>query len=144
MAAYRIGEISDRLDLSVDTLRYYEKISLLPRVARNVSGLRAYNDKDVSRLEFIQRAQKMNFTLAEIGQLLKMREGSQKARTKARKLTQQKLAEIETCLTDLKALRDELRLLLSRCAISMDGCPIIEEIDKGNAPRNRRRGRAKR
>ncbi len=144
MAAYRIGEISDRLDLSVDTLRYYEKISLLPRVARNVSGLRAYNDKDVSRLEFIQRAQKMNFTLAEIGQLLKMREGPQKARTKARKLIQQKLAEIETCLTDLKALRDELRLLLSRCAISMDGCPIIEEIDKGNAPRNRRRGRAKR
>ncbi|MFQ5546212.1 MAG: heavy metal-responsive transcriptional regulator [Acidiferrobacterales bacterium] len=142
MAAYRIGEISDRLGLSVDTLRYYEKISLLPRVARNVSGLRVYNNKDISRLQFIQRAQKMDFTLAEIGQLLKMREAPQKARTKARKLTQQKLAEIETCLTDLKALRDELRLLLSRCAISMDGCPIIEEIDKGNAPRNRRRSRA--
>ncbi|MFQ5759375.1 MAG: heavy metal-responsive transcriptional regulator [Acidiferrobacterales bacterium] len=142
MAAYQIGEISERLALSVDTLRYYEKIGLLPRVPRNASGLRVYNDKDISRLMFIRRAQKMNFTLAEIGQLLKMREAPQKARTKARKLTQQKLAEIETCLTDLKALRDELRLLLSRCAISMDGCPIIEEIDKGNAPRNRRRSRA--
>ena len=83
MVAYRIGEISDRLDLSVDTLRYYEKISLLPRVARNVSGLRVYNNKDISRLQFIQRAQKMDFALSEISQLMRMREAPQKARTKA-------------------------------------------------------------
>jgi DNA-binding transcriptional MerR regulator len=144
MATYRISNVSHRLGLSVDTLRYYEKISLLPRVARSGSGLRVYNDKDISRLQFIQRAQKMNFTLAEIGQLLKLRENPQKARTKARELTQQKLAEIETYLADLKNLRDELQLLLNRCVNSKEACPIIEEIDKGSSSRKRRRGRVQR
>jgi len=66
MKSYRIGELSSLLGLSADTLRYYEKIRLLPPVTRNASRLRLYDDKDVSRLHFIRRAQRMNFTLAEI------------------------------------------------------------------------------
>ncbi len=143
MAAYRIGEISDRLDLSVDTLRYYEKISLLPRVARNASGLRTYDDRDIARLEFIQRAQKMNFTLSEISQLMRMREAPQMVRPEVRELTRRKLDDIEACLADLKTLRNELQLLLNLCDSSADGCPIIEEIDKGNSSRNRQHRRAK-
>ena len=66
MKSYRIGELSSLLGLSADTLRHYEKIRLLPPVTGNASGLRLYDDKDVSRLHFIRRAQRMNFTLAEI------------------------------------------------------------------------------
>lgn len=135
MSLYRIGEISEKLGLSVDALRYYEKIGLLPPVARNGSGLRVYNDKDVSRLKFIQRAQKMNFTLAEIGDLLKMRDDPQRARDKVRRLTEQKLAAVESHLVDLKRLRDELRLLLGLCAGSEAGCPIIERMNQHSAPR---------
>ncbi len=130
MGVYKIGEISRRLGLSVDTLRYYEKIGLLPRVARNASGLRVYDDKDVSRLRFIGRAQKMNFTLAEIADLLRMRENPRRARDDVRKLTARKLADIEAYLGDLKALRNELQLLLGLCASRADGCAIIERIDK--------------
>jgi DNA-binding transcriptional MerR regulator len=130
MATYQIGQVSERLGLSNDTLRYYEKIGLLPRVSRNLSGLRAYNDKDISSLYFIQRAQKMNFTLAEISELMRMREAPQTARPKVRGLTRRKLNEIETYLADLKALRDELRLLLNVCARSKDTCPIIEDFGK--------------
>lgn len=137
MASYQIGEVSERLGLSVDTLRYYEKIGLLPRVPRNASGLRAYNDKDISRLQFVQRAQKMNFTLAEIGQLLKMREGPQKARPKVRELARRKLEQIEMYLGDLKTLHKELQLLLSLCSSGTDGCPIIERIDEGSPPGRR-------
>lgn len=143
MATYRIGTISGRLGLSVDTLRYYERISLIPRVPRNASGLRTYDDRDIARLEFIQRAQKMNFTLSEISQLMRMREAPQMVRPKVRELTRRKLNEIETCLVDLKSLRDELRGLLTQCSNSIEGCPIIEKINKGNSARNRRRGRAK-
>ena len=143
MATYRIGTISGRLGLSVDTLRYYERISLIPRVPRNASGLRAYDDRDIARFEFIQRAQKMNFTLSEISQLMRMREAPQMVRPKVRELTRRKLNEIETCLVDLKSLRDELRGLLTQCSSSREGCPIIEEIDKGKSSLNRRRGRAK-
>jgi DNA-binding transcriptional MerR regulator len=130
MSTYRIGELNELTGLSADTLRYYEKIHLIPRVQRNASGIRLYNDKDISRLRFIRRAQKMNFSLAEIKNLLKMRENPQKARKSVKALTQQKLLEVESHLRELKTLRDEMTLLVNLCSGSEDGCPIIETLDK--------------
>ncbi|HCS29286.1 MAG TPA: heavy metal-responsive transcriptional regulator, partial [Spongiibacteraceae bacterium] len=52
----KIGEVVEHLGISADTLRYYEKIHLLPRVSRNSSGIRLYGKKDLSRLRFIKRA----------------------------------------------------------------------------------------
>lgn len=63
----RIGDVVRELGLSADTLRYYEKIGLLPRVARDPSGLRRYESRDLSRLRFIQRAQKMGFRWMRLG-----------------------------------------------------------------------------
>ncbi len=130
MSDYRIGDISKRLGLTADTLRYYEKIGLLQNISRTASGIRVYNDKDISRLKFIQRAQKMNFTLTEIKDLLQMREDPQHARTEVRELSHRKLAEIETHLQDLTILRNELTLLVNLCTGSEEGCPIIEGIEK--------------
>lgn len=138
LSTYSIGETSRSTGLSADTLRYYERIGLLPRVARASSGIRRYSDTDISRLQFIQRAQRMNFTLAEIAELLKMRAHPRRARNKARKLTQRKLSEIDAYLVDLKTLRDELQLLLGLCASREDGCAIIEGIDKGKRPSSAR------
>jgi len=129
MSAYRIGDVTKRTGLTADTLRYYEKIKLLPRVSRNASGIREYDDKDISRLKFIQRAQKMNFSLAEISDLLKMRENPQKVRNDVRQLTASKLIEVDEHLKTLTTLRDELQLLLNLCQGSEDGCPIIEGLD---------------
>ncbi len=128
--SYRIGEVTHQLGLSADTLRYYEKIGLLPRVGRNGGGMRQYNDKDLSRIRFIQRAQKMDFTLAEIGTLIKMRDAPQSARKAVRELTARKLAETEAHLGELKTLRDELRLLLNLCNGSRKGCGILKEMDR--------------
>lgn len=129
MTDFRIGDISERLGLSADTLRYYEKIGLLPKVNRTAAGIRVYSNKDISRLKFIQRAQKMNFSLAEIKDLLQMREDPQHARTEVRELTHRKLTEIENHLQDLNTLRNELTLLVNLCTASEDGCPIIEGIE---------------
>jgi DNA-binding transcriptional MerR regulator len=129
MSAYQIGELSRRIGLSPDTLRYYEKIGLLPPVARNTSGLRIYGDKDISRLHFIGRAQRMNFTLSEIGQLLEMRENPQNARSDMRALMQKKLQVVEEHLAELNTLRNEMCLLINLCQGTDEGCPIIEDID---------------
>jgi len=126
---YKISDIAALTGLSADTLRYYEKINLLPPVARTAGGVRQYSNKDLSRLRFIQRAQKMNFSLAEINQLLKMREDPQHARDEIRSLTAQKLDEVESHLEELTTLRNELQLLLNLCRGSVDGCPIIEVIN---------------
>lgn len=144
-SAYRIGDVTRLTGLPADTLRYYEKIDLLPPVNRTASGIRIYTDKDISRLNFIQRAQKMNFSLAEIASLLKMREDPQRARKGVRELTAAKLAEVETRLNEIATLRNELQLLLNMCQASEDGCPIIESIDarekrapKGKSPSSRK------
>lgn len=130
MTTYRIGEVTQQLGLSADTLRYYEKIKLLPRISRNESGIREYDDKDISRLKFIQRAQKMNFSLAEISDLLKMRESPQKVRDEVRQLTADKLMEVDDHLQSLSTLRNELQLLLNLCRGSEEGCPIIEGLNE--------------
>lgn len=130
---YKIGDITRQLGLSADTLRYYEKIGVLSRVSRTASGIRQYDDKDISCLKFVQRAQRMNFTLAEIKKLLSMRKDPQSARDDVRQLTSQKLAEIETHLEELGTLRGELQLLLNLCQGGKDGCPIIENIDRNSS-----------
>ncbi len=128
--SFTISEVSRQLAMSVDTLRYYEKIGLLLKVCRTKSGIRQYNEKDLSRLKFIKRAQQMNFTLAEIGDLLKMREAPQHARIEVRQLTANKLKEVEVRLTELNILRRELTLLINLCSASKKGCPIIDSIDE--------------
>ncbi len=135
----QIGEVTRRLDLSADTLRYYEKIGLLPTVTRTVSGLRAYSEKDISRLRFIKRAQRMNFSLAEIGQLLGFRENPQRAKPHVQQLAYDKLQDVEQNLQELNTLRDELTLLVNLCTDSNDDCPILTNLD-GDEIKKQRRG----
>lgn len=128
---YKIGEVTALLGISADTLRYYEKIGLLPSVQRTASGIRRYLPKDISSLRFIQRAKTMNFSLDEISRLLKMRENPQNARIDVRELTRAKLVEIESHLHDLSTLKNELTLLVDLCQNADDGCPIIDDIQSG-------------
>ena len=130
MTGHRIRGVTQLLGLSADTLRYYEKIGLLPRISRNTAGVRYYSEQDISRLRFIQRAQKMNFSLAEIADLLRMRAAPQRARTPVRELTAKKLVEVENQVKELQTLRVELQLLLNLCASGRRSCAIIKKIDK--------------
>lgn len=140
---FSIGDIGRLLGMSTDTLRYYEKIGLLQRVARSASGIRRYGEKDLSRLRFIQRAQKMSFSLAEIAQLLAMRDNPQRVRESVRKLTAAKLDEVEAHLKELTLLRNEMRLLLNLCQGAKAGCPIIDTmgidtLGEATAPKKRK------
>ena len=126
---YKIGEVVELTGLSADTLRYYEKYGLLPHISRNSSGIREYNDKDISCLNFIKRAQRMQFSLEEIKALLCMRKDPLHAKESVRLLTAEKLEKIESQLKELTTLYNELQLLLNLCRGSKDGCPIINNLD---------------
>lgn len=127
---YKIGEVTKLIGITADTLRYYEKFGLLPNISRNASGIRQYDDKDISRLKFIKRAQSMNFSLNEIKDLLTMREDPQHAKDTVRRLTADKLKDVEAQIAELTTLQNELTLLLNLCRASEEGCPIIEDIDE--------------
>jgi len=127
---YKISEIAELTELSVDTLRYYEKIGLLKKIGRAPSGVRLYREQDLSRIRFIQRAKTMNFSLDGIAQLLQMRENPGRAKKSVRQLTQDKLLEVEAHLKTLSTLQKELTLLINLCSGSKDGCPIIDDINQ--------------
>ena len=129
MKSYRIGAVAKQLKISVDTLRYYEKIDLLVPINRNSGGIRLYGESDIARIKFILRAKMMNFTLDEIKALLKMREHPQQMKEDIRALTQQKLDVIERQISELNVLHQELQLLIGSCCSNVQGCPIIENID---------------
>ncbi len=131
MTAYRIGEVTRRLGMSPDTLRYYEKIGLLPRVARNDSGVRRYDGADLARLKFIQRARLMNFSIDEIRDLLQFRSDPLGSKAQVRELTRRKLDDIGARVNALQALRQELDLLMDSCTGSGKSCPIIDGIEDG-------------
>jgi len=129
MRNHRIGIVARQLNISIDTLRYYEKIDLLAPIYRNSGGIRLYDALDIARIQFIQRAKMMNFTLDEIRALLKMRENPGQMREDVRELTQQKLDTIEQQISELNILHQELQELIGSCACSQQGCPIIEKIE---------------
>lgn len=129
---YRISDVAAQLGISADTLRYYEKISLLPSIYRTPAGVRIYDERDISRLRFIQRAKAMNFSLEEIGRLLEMREDPQHARDDVRELTHRKLKEVVDQRKELNKLHKELTLLINLCQGAEGGCPIIEDMEKSS------------
>ncbi len=120
--------------LSPDTLRYYERIGLLGPVARNNGGQRRYTKQDIARLRFVRRAQAMDFSLEEIGQLLALRDQPGDVRADVRRLTETRLAAIEQRIDSLIRLRDELTQLVSVCRTSNGDCPIIARMDSRNEP----------
>lgn len=130
MSPKTIGEVARTLDLSIDTIRYYERCGVLPPIRRTASGIRVYSEKDISRLRFVQRAQKMKFTLGEIGELLKLRDNPRFVRKEVRALAARKLGEIESTLSELETLRGELTLLINLCEGAGAGCPILDGIEK--------------
>ncbi len=136
-SGYKIGDVAKRLSISVDTLRYYEKIGLTPRVARTPSRRRAFDDGDLARLRFIRRAQAMNFTLAEIAALRELRERRGRSKATVRAMARAKVREIEQRVDTLIALRDELKRLVDACPGPDAGCPILRGLEEPASQTNR-------
>lgn len=126
-----IGEAAAETGMSADTLRYYEKIRLLPAPGRTAGGKRLYRDQDIARLRFIQRAQFVGFSLEEIGKLLRFRENPAKSRRSVRELAAKKHEQVKKQLTVLRTVEAELALLLEICRGESDTCPILATLDGG-------------
>lgn len=130
MGKYAIGEVSRQTGLSADTLRYYERIGLLGPVGRDDGGRRRYRPTDIERLEFINRAKQMDFSLDEISALLHLRDEPQNVQSRVRSLAKNKLDAIALRIGELSVLRDELTLLLNLCADAEAGCPILDSLSR--------------
>jgi MerR family mercuric resistance operon transcriptional regulator len=122
-AEITIGELSRRAGCNVETVRYYERIGLLPKARREQGGrFRRYDSDDVARLQFIRRSRQLGFTLAE----------ARGVRSRARSLAAAHVADIRAKITDLQAMEAVLSNAICQCeAGRQTRCPLIEVLSGG-------------
>ncbi|MFS0754289.1 Hg(II)-responsive transcriptional regulator [Noviherbaspirillum sp. 1P10PC] len=126
-----IGQVAKQANVNVETIRYYQRRGLLPEPVKPIGGHRRYSDEDVSRLQFIKRAQVLGFTLEEIENLLRLDQAV--CCKKTHDLAVHKLAIIEGKIADLLKMREVLSGLVNQCeAGNREGdCPIIHSLVQG-------------
>lgn len=103
-----VSDLARRVGLRGDTIRYYERIGLLPPPARTPAEHRRYDDAAVDRLRFIQGAQRLGLRLREIGELLAVRDTGECPCGPAEVLLRRRVAEIDAELARLSGLRADL------------------------------------
>ena len=127
MGDLTIGGLAQAGGVGVETVRFYQRKGLLAEPAR-AGGIRRYDASDLRRLRFIRQAQAAGFTLAEIGELLNLDAGEDRAR--ARHLAQQRIVALDEKIAGLQAARQSLSRLATECGEGRAGpCPIIASFD---------------
>jgi DNA-binding transcriptional MerR regulator len=104
----RVVDLAAATNVSGDTIRYYERAGLLPPPARTPAGYRCYDASAIDRLNFIQGAQRLGLRLREIAELLAVRDSGDCPCDSANTMIRQRIADIDTELARLTALRAEL------------------------------------
>ncbi|HXQ36318.1 MAG TPA: heavy metal-responsive transcriptional regulator [Anaerolineales bacterium] len=106
------GELAKSAGVSTDTLRHYERKGVLARPQRSRNGYRQYPANALDRVRLVRRALAVGFTLDELAGILRLRDGGGSPCHEVRAMAAAKLAQVESQLSDLIALRDELRTTL--------------------------------
>jgi Cu(I)-responsive transcriptional regulator len=127
-----IGEAAKLSGVSAKMVRHYESLGLLPSVARTDAGYRQYGEREVHTLRFIRRARDLGFSMAEIGELLKLWQNQRRSSSNVKKIAQKHLAEIDAKMAEMAAMRKTLQHLVHCCSgDERPDCPILEELAQG-------------
>jgi MerR family mercuric resistance operon transcriptional regulator len=130
------GQLAERAEVGVETIRYYERRGLLRRgllfqPERSNSGYRQFPPDVVERLRFIQKAQRLGFSLEEIKELLSLRIDPESSCENVRRRVEGKIAEIEEKVKVLRRMRRALVKQTEACEGSapVTECPILEALE---------------
>ena len=127
--AFTIGELGKATGTKVETIRYYERIGLLPKPDRTVGNYRAYARTDLERLSFIRRARDLGYPLEQVLALLDLADRRDQPCENVDELVESHLADVARKIADLEALQRELGYLLSQCGRgTIAECRIIEAL----------------
>ena len=111
----QIGQISKRVGVSIDAIRFYERSGLLAAPPRSEGGFRLYSSSDLSTLQFIRSLQALGFSLNEIREFLSLRSNDLRACSEVRKMLDHKLHDIHAKRIALAKLEAELKDALAKC-----------------------------
>ncbi len=126
MLEFTIGELSKRADVIVETIRYYEKIGLMPDPPRSSGGFRMYSDTHLQRLAFIRRCRELGFSQPEVRKLLTLVDDHNYTCDEVREMTERQLGSVRSKIRDLQNLEMALSDMVSECkGGDVPDCPII-------------------
>jgi MerR family mercuric resistance operon transcriptional regulator len=120
-----IGAFARGAGVNVETIRFYQRKGLLFEPVRPYGSIRRYGKVDVARVKFVKAAQRLGFNLDEIGQLLKLDDGTHCS--EAAELASLRLADVRARLADLTRMEAALSKLVGRCRAHHGNvsCPLI-------------------
>lgn len=125
---FTIGRLAAAAEVNIETVRYYQRIRLMPVPKKAAGGIRRYGDAELSRLRFIKTAQGLGFTLDEIADLVKLDDGTHCK--EAHDIAAQKLGTVRARLRDLKSIERSLARLVRQCETHRGAirCPLIDSL----------------
>jgi MerR family mercuric resistance operon transcriptional regulator len=125
----RRAEIAQRTGSNLETVRYYEKVRLLPEPPRTASGYRSYDTTHERRLRFILRARELGFSLEEIRELLRLVDERDRPCAEARDVAAAHLADVRSKIADLRRMERVLKNVVMQCGDgTLPECPLIETL----------------
>ena len=128
-ATLNIGQAAAQAGVSAKMARHYEALGLLPSIARTEAGYRQYSAQDVDILCFIKRARDLDFSMADISDLLKLWHNKQRTSSSVKDLVAVHVQHLEERIKALAAMQHALqRLLLSCPGGPLADCPILDEL----------------
>ncbi|MES2000812.1 MAG: helix-turn-helix domain-containing protein [Pseudomonadota bacterium] len=123
-----IGQLSKRTGANIETIRYYERIGLLP-VANRQGRYRSYGATDVARLGFVRRSRELGFSIKEVRALLGLAAGGHQSCAEARDLAAVHLHDVRSRIADLRRMGRALATTVRACDAGDDGgCPLIDTL----------------
>lgn len=123
-----IGRLAAAAGVNVETVRYYQRVKLMPVPKKAAGGIRRYGTGELSRLRFIKTAQGLGFTLEEVADLVKLDDGTHC--TKAHAIALHKLEAVRARLRDLQRIEKALARLVRQCETHRGAirCPLIDSL----------------
>jgi MerR family transcriptional regulator, mercuric resistance operon regulatory protein len=122
-----IGALSEQTEVNIDTIRYYERMGMLPKPPRSAGGHRLYAKEHEQRLISIRRSRELGFSLDQVRALLGLGGGRRITCAKVKKITEEHIADIRRRLADLRHLERVLSGMVAQCrGAEMPDCPMLD------------------
>ena len=127
MRSFTIGQLAAAAGVNLETVRYYERIKLMPPPPRTASGRRAYEEGHVRKLAFIRRGRELGFRIEQIRTLLTLAEPTRPPCAEVKEVAQARLAEVRSKLSDLAKLEAILAATIAQCSgEDAPSCPVLD------------------
>ncbi|MEK9658312.1 MAG: Cu(I)-responsive transcriptional regulator [bacterium] len=125
----KIGQAAKGSGLTTKTVRYYANIGLVHPTVDPLTGYRQYNQSDVAKLKFVGTARKFDFSIEDCRELLGLYEDKHRPSRDVKKVALKKIKDIESRLSELQSLKEELLSLVNACdGDDRPNCPIIDRL----------------